>query len=527
MPRRGQAWLVLVLLGGACATEDPGIAPARDRFYFPATVAVDPEWPVLYVANSNADLQFNGGTLNLLQLDRLPADLSRIGEAVKSGTLSCRADPFDPTIWECPEEQFINGAATIRIGDFPSDMRVSRAALGEQKRERRVFVPVRGANQLLWAEVVRWPVGGGGFAYDLRCTTSTVGSCAPGAAGDCEVWDCDEVHLVSYSSDRRKQLPSEPFGLEYNPLTAVHLDAEGGRRTCLDGLLPEVSCDCGEARLCAGEADIDCCTPPPRLGTAAGPAGTEQRVVDHLYVTHLLGGEVSFFTSGPDGVQLRDTRGGFFTASGDIRGAFAVATRRPGDPSSLSYVSSRVDANLASFLIQEDRRILDATRAALAGAIAPGNDVRGLAFGPGGNRLYAVSRLPSSLVALDMSPREPGGLPRQEPLWATPVCGEPSVLRLGPDPLRPELGPAGLAYVVCFGAGQIYVVETEHGQVVGQIVTGKGPNGLAIDTARRRAFVANFLDNTIGVIDLDPGHPSYHRMVLRIGRNEYLVRATQ
>ena len=33
-----------------------------------------------------------------------------------------------------------------------------------------------------------------------------------------------------------------------------------------------------------------------------------------------------------------------------------------------------------------------------------------------------------------------------------------------------------------------------------------------------RAFIANFLDNTVGVVDLDPRNATYQRMTLRIGR---------
>jgi 6-phosphogluconolactonase (cycloisomerase 2 family) len=59
---------------------------------------------------------------------------------------------------------------------------------------------------------------------------------------------------------------------------------------------------------------------------------------------------------------------------------------------------------------------------------------------------------------------------------------------------------------------------------VDQILTGKGPNSLALDPFSQRAFITNFLDNTIGIIDLDPSHARFHRMVLRIGTVRNLVR---
>jgi DNA-binding beta-propeller fold protein YncE len=550
-----RAVVVLALLLSACATENPGVDPVRNRFYFPSALALDGEWPILYLANANADLKYNGGTVNMIQLDRLPGDLTKVGAAVNAGTIACHADPYDPTIWECYEEQFINPNATIRTGNFPADLQVSVPSLGSQVRQRRLFVPVRGDNVLLWAVPVRNPDG----TFDLRCAKPT-GACAPEAIGDCPVWDCDDdisnpdnamPHKVDYSPDRLKQLPQEPFGIEYNPLVPVWIDKDGNRRTCLDQALPAVSCDCN--RVCCSETDTDCCLPPPsdsldcpaacgngscdtrdpqNLETCSNcpqdcgvctPSG-QQQVSDHLYVTHALNGELSFFTSDPSGVFLRDFRNGFFTPVNSIAGAFALATRRPGDSQSLTYASSKVDTNLASFRIMADRRLIDATRASVGGVISPANDVRGLAFGPGGDQLYVANRQPSTLIAMDMTAASGSALPRQQPLWAVPVCTEPSLVRLGPDPSRPEQPLARLAYVVCFSAGQIFVVDTANGEVIDQIVTGKGPNGLVIDSKNNRAFVANYLDNTIGVIDLDPSHPSYNRMVLRIGRNQYLIR---
>jgi DNA-binding beta-propeller fold protein YncE len=547
--------LALGLSLSACATENPGVDPVRNRFYFPSALALDGEWPVLYLANANADLKYNGGTVNMIQLDRLPADLTQVGAAVKAGTLGCHSDPYDATIWECYEEQFINSAATIRIGNFPADMRVSPPAFGRQVRQRRVFVPARGDNVLLWAVAVKNPDGN----YDLRCTAPT-GACAPEAIGDCPVWDCDDdistpdntmPHKVDYSPDRLKQLPQEPYGIEYNPVVPVWIDKDGGRRTCVDQALPAVSCDC--TRVCCSETDRDCCLPPPsdtfscldtcgngkcdtddpkKVETCSNcpqdcgvcPASTQQQVSDHVYVGHALNGEVSLFTSDPSGVFLRDFRNGFFNTVSGITGAFSLATRRPGDDQSFTYVSSKVDTNLASFRILEDRRVIDATRAPLGGVVNPANDARGLAFGPGGDRLYIVDRQPSTLIAMDMSQAPGSALPRQQTLWAVPVCSEPSLVKLGPDPSQPDQPLARLAYVVCFSSGQIFVVDTADGKLVDEIVTGKGPNGLAIDSANKRAFVANFLDNTIGVIDLDPSHPSYNRMVLRIGHNQYLIR---
>lgn len=495
---RWAAPLAFALALSGCATEEPGITPPRDRFYFPTAVAIDPIRPFLLVANSNADLLYNGSTLNVLDLRPLPEHLDQIGAAVKTGTLSCTAGKTDPTVWECPEQKLVQPEATLRIGHFPSDLRVSRDGT-------RLYLPVRGQNYLLWASIVERSPG----VIDLRCNDEP-GGCRDAGSGDCAAWDCDEAHRVAWSDDRRRALPAEPFGIYLNELSAVHLDQDGVRRTCRDGRSPTVPCECGGATPCGGAVTSSCCI-----------AAADE---SHLYVTHLSGGEVSFFAHDNARLALRDFKGGFFTGAGDIKGAFSVTARTPGDPESLVYVSSRVDSTLASFVVSERSRIVDGPRAPI-GAIAPGTDARGIMFHPGGEKLYVIDRAPSSLIALDMT-RGDDGQPRQTPLWAAEVCSEPSVLAIAPDWLRRAQGisDAYLAYVVCFAAAEIFVVDLTLGRVVDEIIVGRGPNTMVIDEKRKRAYIANFLENTVGVIDLDPAHPSYHRMVLRIGTVQDLIR---
>jgi YVTN family beta-propeller protein len=233
-------------------------------------------------------------------------------------------------------------------------------------------------------------------------------------------------------------------------------------------------------------------------------------------MAHLSGGEVSLSTSVSSGVTVEDYRGGFFTAVNGVAGGYDLAARIPGDASGRVYVSSRVDNVIGSFLVRDDKKIVDTTRAQVD-AVYPATDVRGLAFAPGGGTLYLTNRAPAALVALDMTLED--GLPRQESLWAVEVCADPAKVRLGP-------GPAGelLAYVVCFAASQIYVIDTSMAKVVDQIATGSGPYDLVLDPNSKRAFVTNFLERTVGVIDLDPTRATYHRMIARIGLAENLVK---
>ena len=523
--------LAATLLMGACATEEPGITPDKNAFYFPTGLALDPDRRVsdksggfsryiLYVTNSNADLNYNSSTLNVLDLKKIPANLDKIKERVTSTDsklkLDCQPDRVASTRWECDEKQFIISGATLQMGDYPAGVQVSslinRPDPTRLPQNQRVFVPVRGQNYLLWADALDLDNG----SLDLRCNAL----CQNTTDADCATWSCDAAHQVSLSDDTAIRLPSEPYGIYLHELKAVHVNDKGKRRTCSDGV-SSVSCGCPKdsngdyADPCDTSGDDPRPYPPKK--TCCIPAPAE----DHLYLLHLAGGEVSYFTVGASGVHLRDARGGFFSISGSIRGGYDIAPQRPGDASSPIYISSRVNSIMASFIIDDSHRILDHGRTSVA-IISPGNDVRGIVFGPAGETLYAVDRLPPTLVALDMSDK--GGTPRKDPLWAVEVCAEPSVLRLVQNPTRPNDPQALLAYVVCFAAAQIYVVDTQLRRVVDKILVGSGPHGLAVDSTNKRAFVANFLDNTVGLIDLDPSHASFHQMVLRIGMITNMVR---
>ena len=513
--------LCLSAVLGACATEEPGINPDRDQFYFPTSLGLDRTRPYLYITNSNADLMYNGATLTALNIKEIPADLSRMDAQVKSKKLDCVAGAMDATVWECKESQFIQSNATLRMGDFPSDMKVSSDG-------KRVFVTMRSQNYLLWADIKdlsdttprtcsthadclaeTFCSSGKCRRMDLRCNDDPDSGCGGAGGNDCRAWDCDSEHKVGYSEDLQKNLPNNPFGLHLNELQDVYVDASGARRTSLDGLTPRVDKEMPKTgKLCKDTEARECWDARPKL--------------DHIYVTHLSGGEVSFFTVEPTRVRLRDIRGGFFSASGGIRGGYGLSPVTPGDSQSQVYVSSRVDNKLASFVIKDDLQILDRGRTYITG-IYPATDARGIVYHAASARLYVVSRQPPTLVALDMT-KGTDGSPKQKAVWAAEVCSEPSLLQLAQDPTRPGNPLALLAYVVCFASNQIFVVDTLMGTVVDQIPTGKGPHSLVLDTANRRAFIANFLDNTVGVIDLDPSHASFNRMVLRIGRVADLVK---
>ncbi|MCB9557659.1 MAG: hypothetical protein H6707_16235 [Deltaproteobacteria bacterium] len=511
-----------LLLLSACATDNPGIAPDRDSFYFPTGLALDPARPVLYLTNSNADLRYNGGMISALDLRALPFNISQMLNG-GAGALECAPEPTDPSVLECPEGQFIIEGATLRVGDFPAELRVDATG-------KRLFAPIRGENHLLWAEIVDLANG----SLDLRCSSDPDSGCGSSGDADCAVFDCDGSHQVDYSQRLQTSLPSEPFGIELNALTAVHVDAEGRRQTCRDGN-SQVSCVCSPT-----EPRCDRFAIVPRSCCIESPG------VDHLYLAHLVNGQVSLFVLSDSDVELADISGSFFGAN---RGAVGLAARVPGDAGSPVYVGSKRAASIGAFVVQDHQRII-ATSGVTIDALSPGDDVRGIAVSAGGQRLYALDRIPPALVAIDLDGTE--GRAAGETIWVTEVCDEPSLLSLAPDPRQPGAGPDRLAYVVCFRDDQIYVLDTVTGALIDRISTGAGPNALVFERssgaacdasnpcasareqcrssrchAPARAYVANFADNTVGVIDLDPQSGWFGRMVMRIGVTSQLAQGSQ
>ena len=106
------------------------------------------------------------------------------------------------------------------------------------------------------------------------------------------------------------------------------------------------------------------------------------------------------------------------------------------------FVEVREDGDLAAFVARGPllgAQQLVGARGTALGAVRPTVnerfDLRGVAFGPGGQRLYAVSRFPAALVALDL--RERDGVIQVEPAWVAEACSEPSLVVLGPHDRDP------------------------------------------------------------------------------------------
>ncbi len=70
-------------------------------------------------------------------------------------------------------------------------------------------------------------------------------------------------------------------------------------------------------------------------------------------------------------------------------------------------------------------------------------------------------------------------------------------------------------WVVCFLSNQVMAVNPDSREVEATILVGRGPNDIAFDASH--AYVTNFSESTISVIDLEPGSPTQYRQVAKLG----------
>jgi YVTN family beta-propeller protein len=512
-------YLGAVLGAAGCYTSGDGTAPPPNTFYFPVGLAVSSGGTVLYVVNSDFDLQWNGGTLQSYDLNQIRRDtVLTIQDATAGATLapdggSILVNPAPPAPYNCPgnpplymtnnsgQRQPLGQTCAPRIdstvyvrdsvvvGAFATDLQLSVVG------GTRLFSPVRGDTSLTWADVVKDdplspPVPAPDGDQDMCASNSQVspfticcglrvnGRCAidhqagnrcaqdqPAGGGTCEPGNTRFINMGG-----------EPFGLAQTD----------------DGTAVVVT------HQTSGESSL--------FLTGLGPNGAPSA---STYDTPSLQFEITGIDNGGNGIALVPHDPAAFTdcsqsASGVCpRPAFLQTSRYISKVDLLRYYSDQDDLNSSSllrpFLVEET---------AFSNAVnANGSDSRGIAidptprmacegqYAPGTAQYMACARLPARVFIANRAPEslilgevgQPS--PNNDGTYDADQVAFLGNIPLLPGPSRVYLAPivdtdgnySLRVFIVCFDSNTIVVYDPNANAVEAIISVGPGPFAMAFD----------------------------------------------
>ncbi len=508
-----------------CFPPDDGIEPPLDRLYFPVNIATDETSQHLFVANSNFDLQFNGGTVQSFDLERLRALIPKPCDAdtdCAEGVERCDLDPTPenggaPVHWCVPTTgpyagrpcgpfgdkslgdhllapgrcNGVNPHApqdgspslvtdAVGIGAFATDLIYRQAPPDAVAAPRgRLFLPVRGDTTLHWIDV--------DADGRLECGQSANGG------------DCDDNHRRGNNSaeenTRGLRLDPEPYGIDATKdgrgIVVSH--QVGGRVSLfmndwargptLEFSLPGL--------------------PDKVIGVAAVP---EPGIVPAQNIPYQPGFLVTF----RDSPEIRLVR------------FYDDAAASPGRPYLASAGSVGIPTNSVGF---DSRGIaVDAEERQTCEAKCTGPDADCLAkCASTPLRIYVGNRTPSSLLigqtVINQSATSSDDLPRFT--GSEPMPFGPSRVSVGKIIDRDGKLQTRI-FLVCFDTRSIVPFDPATGQAEEAFAVGRGPHAFRPDLQvmpelRALGYVGHFTDSYIGVIDLDQRNFTYGTIVLTLG----------
>jgi len=534
----------------ACSLSQNGVEPPADTFFYPTAGTMSPldtagDW--LYVANSNADLRFNDGTLVMLNVGDHQIDDPAItttggvlyGAAAdrantswgacpqedyvnplpRSDAPSCCRDLLDANIINCDERRYVAADATVLIGSFSASMvwqtYCDDGCLGGDKAScqadpngGRLFIGVRGDTSLTDVDVAPADWQGNGSPHPgFHCT--------------------DDPGIASSLTECTHKVIENPNNLD------AFMNPNGA-------------------------------TPPPVPLPDEPYALALDDPHGFLYIGHLVG-NTSVQASG--GVSLIDVSGaglvsgfpllpkfvapfaspfppnpsGFFgitaLALHEPLGAPPSMPMPPALPNKEIFASSRYLPLVTSMVpigqsqcsgSDNDDVVLPSSDNLNSGLV--GSEMRGVAFidptpeTPSeldyANRVYALQRVPPALVGFDVAQNESYAF-IPTPTSVTETCSSPTFLYQYP----PSVNGVNVAspdnplrlFVNCFDTGEVYVFDPTGPTLVTTLMVGRGPAGMIFDQTRPIAYVISFTQNDVSVVDLKPGSPTQYHVVQRLG----------
>lgn len=547
LPRCLLTATLLAGVSGGCNDPNTGIDAPVDNLFFPEGLLLDPRTPqgeaarYLFVSNGNNDLNFNGGSVTAIDLEAFFgrwSDTAPDAEGNERFTYApypfcegagercvldvgahttddfpCRRLGLLPQVVECDEGPFVVDG--VRLGDFSTHI----AASNEPNGTPRLWIPVRGDPSVTFVDIEGAYPG----PPDLDCGQREV----DGESHD-ESRCADDHRLTHLRNDRTlDEIPREPFNVHISEaegyrygfvahssgpaLSVIDLDGLSGDDSgpaivdinnvfsptvgaVLSGGFGLATRPCGACGV-EGEDEI------PGFNQPDVTLGCTRPLVYSSLRFQLLA--TSFTASGIDPEDLPSgaiERDGCEDDQGNYLGPFCATPEQVGDECAI-LCEPRV-RNVVRFPV---------------GGVDPLSTVTGEALGDVhfadacGDELYVLQTSPGALLRVDTSldSGEPLDIPAGRPIE---VCDQPSRFQVWEE--------EGLAFVACFQAAYVYVVDLRAEQVTGTVITGTGPHDLVVDEARGMLYVANLLEGSISVIDVGVDRPTRFTEVARIGLQE-------
>ena len=529
-----RALLPFVFLVAGCFPPGEGVDAPLDAVYFPVGLALDADASHLFVVSSDFDLQYNAGSVQSWDLVTLRDAVAKRGYGKECGNEGAR-NPQDKLLYPgycnaldhraVPLMTGESGArpslitGKVEIGAFATDVvyRPSPAGYGAG----RLFVPVRGDATVHWIDTDAY--GG------LWCGNDT--------SGDETARACDASHRSgdndpAVENGRFMSMLGEPFGIDASEDGRVLLVSN--QTSAAVGLLendwtgtqpPEQTVrywftNTGLRERPMGVAAL----PEPKLAAARGLSP------DNGYYPGFLVGFRSdpviqlvraYLDSAADPprpyTEITNQSPIYANSSGaDSRGLVVDGARRRGEEQKCMQRFGIDEACSKDVSCVAASSNYEGYLACLTTASAIPLDV------------FVPSRAPASLL-LGQSRAVNDNLATSD----SPVFVGSVPLDLGPT--RVSMGdvvnPAGelerRAFVVCFDSRRVVVYDPARKRIETEIVTGRGPQAMVVDTAGGLGYVAHFTDSYIGVVDLDQRRPSTYGTIVATVANPTPPRASK
>ncbi len=127
-------------------------------------------------------------------------------------------------------------------------------------------------------------------------------------------------------------------------------------------------------------------------------------------------------------------------------------------------------------------------------------------------RAYALQRVPPDLVGFDIAINNAGSA-TATPTDVLETCSSPTFLYQHDT----GAGEGPRLFVNCFDTGEVYVFDPSGPTLLTTFAVGRGPAGMVFDVARPLAYVLDFSQNDVSVVDLAPGSPTQYHVIQRLG----------